>query len=77
MPSPVCGGRCPKGGWGSGCPKEDDPLPALRATFPRRRGKGMTLLVVERLTVAFPGQLAVREASFAIAPGETLALVGE
>ncbi|CAN5195892.1 ABC transporter ATP-binding protein [soil metagenome] len=37
----------------------------------------MNLLSVEKLTVAFPGQVAVRETSFAIAPGETLALVGE
>jgi peptide/nickel transport system ATP-binding protein len=37
----------------------------------------MSLLAVDRLSVAFPGQLAVREASFAIAAGETLALVGE
>ena len=37
----------------------------------------MSLLAVEKLTVAFPGQIAVRETSFAIAPGETLALVGE
>jgi peptide/nickel transport system ATP-binding protein len=37
----------------------------------------MSLLSVEKLTVAFPGQIAVRETSFAIAPGETLALVGE
>jgi peptide/nickel transport system ATP-binding protein len=37
----------------------------------------MNLLSVEKLTVAFPGQIAVRETSFAIAPGETLALVGE
>ena len=37
----------------------------------------MSLLAVEGLTVAFPGNIAVREASFAIAPGETLALVGE
>ena len=37
----------------------------------------MTLLAVEKLSVGFPGQVAVREASFAIAPGETLALVGE
>jgi peptide/nickel transport system ATP-binding protein len=35
------------------------------------------LLEVDRLTVAFPGLVAVREASFAIAPAETLALVGE
>ncbi|WP_428670236.1 ABC transporter ATP-binding protein [Reyranella sp.] len=35
------------------------------------------LLSVEKLTVAFPGQIAVRETSFTIAPGETLALVGE
>jgi peptide/nickel transport system ATP-binding protein len=37
----------------------------------------MSLLAVEKLTVAFPGQIAVRETSFAIEPGETLALVGE
>jgi peptide/nickel transport system ATP-binding protein len=37
----------------------------------------MSLIAVEDLTIAFPGQLAVREASFAIEPGETLALVGE
>jgi peptide/nickel transport system ATP-binding protein len=37
----------------------------------------MSLLSVEKLTVVFPGQIAVRETSFAIAPGETLALVGE
>jgi peptide/nickel transport system ATP-binding protein len=37
----------------------------------------MSLLAVENLSVAFPGQVAVREASFAIAAGETLALVGE
>jgi peptide/nickel transport system ATP-binding protein len=37
----------------------------------------MSLLAVEKLTVAFPGQIAVRETSFTIAPGETLALVGE
>src|SRR6478735_7176452 len=37
----------------------------------------MSLLAVEKLTVAFPGQIAVRETSFVIAPGETLALVGE
>ncbi|HTE81742.1 MAG TPA: ATP-binding cassette domain-containing protein, partial [Reyranella sp.] len=37
----------------------------------------MSLLSVEKLTVAFPGQVAVRETSFTIAPGETLALVGE
>jgi peptide/nickel transport system ATP-binding protein len=37
----------------------------------------MSLLAVEGLTIAFPGQLAVRAASFTIAPGETLALVGE
>ena len=37
----------------------------------------MSLLAVEGLTVAFPGNVAVREASFAIAAGETLALVGE
>jgi len=35
------------------------------------------LLEVDKLTVAFPGHVAVREASFAIAPAETLALVGE
>ena len=37
----------------------------------------MSLLAVEKLSVAFPGHVAVREVSFAIAPGETLALVGE
>ena len=37
----------------------------------------MSLLAVEDLTIAFPGQLAVRTASFAIDRGETLALVGE
>jgi len=37
----------------------------------------MSLLAVDKLTVAFPGQIAVRETSFTIAPGETLALVGE
>jgi len=37
----------------------------------------MSLLSVEKLTVAFPGQVAVRETSFTIAAGETLALVGE
>jgi peptide/nickel transport system ATP-binding protein len=37
----------------------------------------MSLLTVDRLSVGFPGQIAVREASFAIAAGETLALVGE
>ncbi|HLG45922.1 MAG TPA: ABC transporter ATP-binding protein [Reyranella sp.] len=37
----------------------------------------MTLLAVDRLSVAFPGHLAVREVSFAIEAGETLALVGE
>ncbi len=37
----------------------------------------MSLLAVENLSVAFPGQIAVREAGFALAPGETLALVGE
>ena len=35
------------------------------------------LLDVQDLTVAFPGQVAVRSASLRIAPGETLALVGE
>jgi peptide/nickel transport system ATP-binding protein len=35
------------------------------------------LLEVEGLTIAFPGALAVRGASFTVAPGETLALVGE
>ena len=35
------------------------------------------LLEVDKLTVAFPGHVAVREASFAIAPAETLALVGD
>ena len=37
----------------------------------------MSLLAVEDLTIACPGQLAVRTASFAIDRGETLALVGE
>ena len=37
----------------------------------------MSLLAVEDLTIAFPGQIAVRTASFAIDRGETLALVGE
>ena len=37
----------------------------------------MSLLAVEDLTIAFPGQLAVRTARFAIDRGETLALVGE
>ena len=37
----------------------------------------MSLLAVENLTVAFPGHVAVREVSFAVAAGETLALVGE
>jgi len=37
----------------------------------------MSLLEVERLSVAFPGHTAVREASFTIDAGETLALVGE
>ena len=37
----------------------------------------MSLLAVENLSVAFPGQVAVREVSFAIERGETLALVGE
>ena len=37
----------------------------------------MSLLAVENLSVAFPGHVAVREVSFAIEPGETLALVGE
>jgi peptide/nickel transport system ATP-binding protein len=37
----------------------------------------MSLLAVESLSIAFPGHMAVREASFAIEPGETLALVGE
>ena len=36
-----------------------------------------SLLAVDKLTVAFPGHVAVREASFTIAPAETLALVGE
>ena len=36
----------------------------------------MSLLVVDGLSVAFPGHVAVREASFSIAAGETLALVG-
>ncbi|CAN5919439.1 ABC transporter ATP-binding protein [soil metagenome] len=37
----------------------------------------MTLLAVENLSVAFPGHVAVRDVSFAIEAGETLALVGE
>ncbi|MFZ5783264.1 MAG: ABC transporter ATP-binding protein [Pseudomonadota bacterium] len=37
----------------------------------------MTLLSVEGLSVAFPGHIAVREVSFAIEAGQTLALVGE
>jgi peptide/nickel transport system ATP-binding protein len=37
----------------------------------------VSLLGVQDLTIAFPGQVAVRSTSFAIAPGETLALVGE
>ena len=37
----------------------------------------MSLLGVRDLTIAFPGQVAVRSTSFTIAPGETLALVGE
>jgi len=37
----------------------------------------MSLLVVDKLSVTFPGHTAVREASFSIAAGETLALVGE
>jgi len=37
----------------------------------------MSLLIVDGLSVAFPGHTAVREASFSIAAGETLALVGE
>ena len=35
------------------------------------------LLSVEGLSVAFPGHLAVNDVSFAIDPGQTLALVGE
>jgi peptide/nickel transport system ATP-binding protein len=37
----------------------------------------MSLLAVKDLSIAFPGHLAVREASFTIEAGETLALVGE
>src|SRR3954464_13440985 len=37
----------------------------------------MSLLSVEKLTVVFPGQIAVHETSFAIGSGESLALVGE
>lgn len=37
----------------------------------------MSLLSVEKLSVAFAGHVAVREASFSIEAGETLALVGE
>ena len=37
----------------------------------------MSLLGVQDLTIAFPGQVTVHSTSFAIAPGETLALVGE
>ncbi|MBS0518725.1 MAG: ABC transporter ATP-binding protein [Proteobacteria bacterium] len=37
----------------------------------------MPLLSVDGLSVAFPGHAAVREASFSLAAGETLALVGE
>jgi peptide/nickel transport system ATP-binding protein len=37
----------------------------------------MSLLSVDKLTVGFPGHTAVHESSFAIEPGETLALVGE
>jgi peptide/nickel transport system ATP-binding protein len=37
----------------------------------------VSLLEVERLSVAFPGHTAVREAGFTIEAGETLALVGE
>ncbi|MBS0221649.1 MAG: ABC transporter ATP-binding protein [Proteobacteria bacterium] len=37
----------------------------------------MSLLTVDKLSVAFPGHVAVREASFSIESGETLALVGE
>src|SRR5471030_1430128 len=44
---------------------------------PSHEGMAVSLLEVDRLTVAFPGHTAVCEASFAIAPGETLALVGE
>src|SRR5437868_8544274 len=49
MPPPVCGGRCPEGAEGGlrsltrppavAEGRRHDPLPALRATFPRRRGK--------------------------------------
>ena len=37
----------------------------------------MSLLAVEKLTVGFPGHIAVHESSFAVEAGETLALVGE
>jgi peptide/nickel transport system ATP-binding protein len=37
----------------------------------------MSLLAVEKLSVGFPGHVAVQDVSFSIAPGETLALVGE
>jgi peptide/nickel transport system ATP-binding protein len=37
----------------------------------------MSLLTVEKLSVAFPGHVAVQEVNFSIAAGETLALVGE
>src|ERR1700738_4583701 len=37
----------------------------------------MSLLAVEKLSVVSPGHTAVRETSFTIEPGETLALVGE
>ena len=37
----------------------------------------MSLLSVESLSIAFPGHVAVREVSFAVSPGETLALVGD
>ena len=57
--------------------------PAAGAAFPpghRRRGagarRGMSLLVVEDLRKAFGGVLAVDSLSFALAPGEMLAMIG-